>query len=221
LLRVSVPPSFATYWLLPRLERFRQLHRELDLVVDVTMELTNFSDDDIDIAVRYGRGHYAGLRSDRLFAPQLVPVCSPALVKGRSAQARADALRDKPLLHDKARRNWRPWLDAQGLRDVDATRGLCFNDQTFMLQAALLGQGVALAPKALVADEIARGRLVVLGDAGRPSKSAYWCVTPNAHYDDYLVALFRNWLLAEARRSVPPSRLGYKLIKGIPFARAL
>jgi LysR family glycine cleavage system transcriptional activator len=204
-LHVSVPPSFATYWLLPRLDRFCRLHQGLELAVDVTMGLANFREDDIDIAVRYGRGQYAGLRSDRLFAVRLVPVCSPALLKDRSEPARAAALRNKPRLHDKARRNWRSWLDAEGLAEVDATRGPRFSDQTFMLQAALLGQGVALAPDALVAQEIARGRLIALADAGRPNPSAYWCVTPEAHYDDRKVALFRNWLLAEARQSVTPS----------------
>jgi LysR family glycine cleavage system transcriptional activator len=204
-LTVSVPPSFATHWLLPRLERFRRLHPALELAIDATMGLANFDGDEIDIAVRYGRGRYAGLRSDRLFAVRLVPVCSPRLLKGRTARARMAALRGLPLLHDKARRNWRPWLDAQGLGDVDATRGPSFSDQTFMLQAALLGQGIALAPDALVADEIAQGRLVVLSDAAWPTQSAYYCVASAARYDDRNVALFRNWLFAEARQAMMAS----------------
>jgi LysR family transcriptional regulator, glycine cleavage system transcriptional activator len=198
LINVSVPPSFAAHWLLPRLDRFRTLHPELELALDATMGLANFRDDQADVAVRYGRGRYAGLRSDRLFAVRLVPVCSPALVRGSGARGRAAALRDQPLLHDKARRNWRPWLDAQGLAAVDASRGPSFSDQTFMLQAAVLGQGIALAPDALVADEIARGRLVTLSDAAWPTQSAYYCVTPAARYDDRKVALFRTWLFAEA-----------------------
>jgi LysR family glycine cleavage system transcriptional activator len=205
LLHVSVPPSFAAHWLLPRLERFRRLHPGLELALDATMGLANFSDDEIDVGVRYGRGRYAGLRSDRLFAVRLVPVCSPALVRGGSARARMAALRDRPLLHDKARRTWRSWLDAQGLGAVDATRGPSFSDQTFMLQAAMLGQGIALAPDALVADDIARGRLVALSRAAWPTQSAYWCVASEARYDDRKVALFRNWLFAEARQAITPS----------------
>jgi LysR family glycine cleavage system transcriptional activator len=198
LINVSAPPSFATHWLLPRLDRFRQLHPDLVLALDATMGLANFRDDVIDIAVRYGRGRYAGLRSDRLFAVRLVPVCSPTLLRSGGARARAAALREQPLLHDKMRRNWRSWLDTQGLADVDASRGPSFSDQTFMLQAALLGQGIALAPDVLVADEIARARLVVLSDAAWPTQSAYYCVTPEARYDDPKLRLFRNWLFAEA-----------------------
>ncbi|MBI3517585.1 MAG: LysR family transcriptional regulator, partial [Proteobacteria bacterium] len=139
-------------------------------------------------------------RSDRLFAVRLVPVCSPRLVRGRGAAAKRAALREAPLLHDKARRNWRLWLTAHGLGDVDAQRGPSFSDQTFMLQAATLGQGIALAPDALVADDLAHGRLVTLSEAGWPTQSAYYCVTPEGSRDDRRVGLFRTWLLAEAGR---------------------
>jgi len=200
-LHVSAPPSFAAQWLLPRLERFRALHPALDLAIEATMGLANFRDDEIDVAIRYGRGRYAGLRSDRLFPVRLIPVCSPALVRGSSAAARRAALRSQPLLHDKARRNWRLWLAAQGIDDVNAARGPSFSDQTFMLQAAALGQGIALAPDMLVADDVAAGRLVALSDAGWPTQSAYWCVTPEAQRDPHKVAAFRAWLLAEARRA--------------------
>lgn len=198
LLQVSAPPSFAARWLLPRLDRFRARHPGLELAIDATMGLATFRDDATDVAIRYGRGRYAGLRTDRLFAVKLVPVCSPALLKGRSAAAKRAALRDQPLLHDKARRNWRLWLDAQSLGDIDAQRGPSFSDQTFMLQAAALGQGIALAPDALVADDLAAGRLVALSDAAWPTHSAYWCVTADVAREDRKIAAFRTWLLAEA-----------------------
>src|SRR5258708_34252604 len=201
LINVSVPPSFAAHWLLPRLDRFRTLHPELELALDATMGLANFRDDQADVAVRYGRGRYAGLRADRLFAVRLVPVCSPRLVRGRGAAAKRAVLRGAPLLHDRARRNWRLWLESQGLGEVDAQRGPSFSDQTFMLQAAALGQGIALAPDALVADDLAHGRLVQLSDSGWPTQSAYYCVTPESGRADRRVALFRTWLLAEAGRA--------------------
>ena len=202
-LHVSAPPSFAAHWLVPRLDRFRVLHPALDLAIEATMGLANFRDDEIDVAIRYGRGRYAGLRSDRLFPVRLVPVCGPALVRGRSVAAKRGALRTQPLLHDKARRNWRLWLASQGIDDVDPARGPSFSDQTFMLQAAALGQGIALAPDVLVADDIAAGRLIALSDAGWPTQSAYYCVTPEAPREPLKVASFRTWLLAEARRADP------------------
>jgi LysR family glycine cleavage system transcriptional activator len=200
-LHVSVPPSFAAHWLVRRLDRFRARHPELELALEATTDLANFRDDGVDLAIRYGRGRYAGLRSDRLFAVRLVPVCSPALLRGRSEAARTAALRAHPLLHDVGRRNWRLWLQAQGLTGIDAQRGPSFSDQTFMLQAAVLGQGIALAPDVLVADDVAEGRLVQLSDAGWATQSSYWCVSPDAAGDTGKVASFRTWLLAEARRS--------------------
>jgi LysR family glycine cleavage system transcriptional activator len=122
------------------------------------------------------------------------------LLTGRTTAAKRAALRKGPLLHDKARRNWRLWLDAQGLEAIDAQRGPSFSDQTFMLQAAALGQGIALAPDALVADDLAAGRLVALSDFLWPTQSAYWCVTPEAPREDRRVAAFRTWLLDEAAR---------------------
>ncbi len=170
------------------------------------MGLANFRDDGVDVAIRYGRGRYAGLRSDRLFAARLVPVCSPALLRGRGTAAWLAVLRKAPLLHDKARRNWRLWLAAQHIDGVDPERGPSFSDQTFMLQAAALGQGVALAPDVLIADDVMQGKLVQLSDAGQPTQSAYWCVTPEAAREDRRIVQFRTWLLAEAQRAAPPLR---------------
>src|SRR5258708_1590228 len=130
LLHVSAPPSFAAHWLLPRLAGFRALHPAVDLAIEATMGLANFRDDGIDVAIRYGRGRYAGLRADRLFAVRLVPVCSPRLVRRRRAAAKRAVLRDAPLLHDRARRNWRLWLASHGPGDVAAQRGPRFSHPT-------------------------------------------------------------------------------------------
>jgi LysR family glycine cleavage system transcriptional activator len=197
-LHVSVPPSFAAHWLVRRLDRFRARHPELELAIDATTGLADLRDDGIDLAIRYGSGRYPGLRSDCLFAVRLVPVCSPALLRERGAAARLAALREHPLLHDVGRRNWRLWLEAQNLTDIDPQRGPSFSDQSFMLQAAVQGQGIALAPDVLVADDVAEGRLVQLSDAGWPTQSSYWCVSREVADDDGKVALFRRWLLAEA-----------------------
>ena len=215
-LHVSAPPSFAAHWLLRRLDRFRVRHPELELAIEASTGLANFRDDGIDLAIRYGRGRYPGLRVDRLFAVRLVPVCSPTLLRGRGAAAREAALREHPLLHDAGRRNWRLWLQAQGLAGpesgIDPQRGPSFSDQTFMLQAAVLGQGIALAPDVLIADDVAERRLVRLSDAGWPTQSSYWCVSPaledageDGDAGDGKVALFRRWLLAEAAAAVPPA----------------
>jgi len=197
-LHVSVPPSLAAHWLVRRLDRFRARHPEIELAIEATTSLADLRDDGIDLAIRYGSGRYPGLRSDRLFAVRLVPVCSPALLGAGGPGARLAALRAHPLLHDVGRRNWRLWLQAQNLTDIDAQRGPSFSDQSFMLQAAVQGQGIALAPDVLVADDLAERRLVQLSDEGWPTQSAYWCVSREADADDGKVALFRRWLLAEA-----------------------
>src|SRR5260221_7403272 len=198
-LSVSTPPSFASRWLLPRLGRFRALHPELDLAIEATMGLANFRDDSVDLAIRYGQGRYAGLASDRLFGVRLVPVCAPALLADRKRRDIA-LLRRVPLLHDRERRNWRRWLGAQGITDIDVTRGPSFSDQTFLLEAAALGQGIALGPDALVADDLAAGRLVKPSEFAWPARSAYYCVTPEARRNDGKVKTFRAWLLAEVQQ---------------------
>lgn len=200
-LTVSVIPSFAARWLVPRLGRFREAQPDIDVRVAPSGHLVDFAREDVDLGIRYGRGRYPGLRVERLMTEDILPVCSPALLEGSRPLKRPSDLRHHTLLHDEGHAEWRTWLLAAGVDDVDATRGTVFTDSGMLIQAAVAGQGVALARGALAADDLASGRLVRPFDFNLPAEFAYYIVCPEATADQPKVVAFREWLLQESARS--------------------
>jgi LysR family glycine cleavage system transcriptional activator len=204
ILTVSVAPSFAAKWLLPRLDRFQTKHPDIDVRVSASMQLVDFSRDDVDMAIRYGSGRYPELIVERLMTEAVYPVCSPKLMKGKDALTSPEALRSHALLHDDSPDGdvscptWAMWLKAAGVEDIDASRGPRFNQSSLVLEAAILGRGVALAKAALAAADLADGRLVKPFEMNVPVDFAYYVVCPKAKLNLPKVALFRDWLRAEA-----------------------
>jgi LysR family glycine cleavage system transcriptional activator len=199
-LTASVVPSFAAKWLVPRLGRFRAANPDIDLRISTSQHLVDFAREDVDIGLRMGRGHYPGLRVDRLFGETLMPVCSPALLEGKHPLRRPQDLKHHVLLHEDDETGWRLWLELAGVEDVDVSHGLTFTDAAMSVQAAAEGQGVALARTALAAWDIAAGRLVRPFDVSMPHDIAYYLVCPEASSERPRIAAVRAWLLAEAAR---------------------
>ena len=213
-LTASVLPSFAAKWLVPRLGRFRAANPDIDLRISTSQHLVDFAREDVDIGLRMGRGHYPGLRVDRLFGETLVPVCSPALLAGEAPLRRPQDLKHHVLLHEDDETGWRLWLELAGVEGVDVSHGLTFTDAAMSVQAAAEGQGVALARTALAAWDIAAGRLVRPFDVSMPHDLAYYLVCPEASAERPRIAAVRAWLLGEAARYqqelaelAPPSAL--------------
>ncbi len=208
ILTVSVPPTFGAKWLIPRLDRFRAVHPEFDVRIDATDALTNFAGDGVDVALRYGRGTYRNLRSECLMREVAFPVCSPRLLEQDAPLARPDDLRHHTLLHvqwrteDVAAPSWRMWLRAAGVEGVDAERGPRFSVQGMALEAAIEGQGVALAGAALVGGDLSAGRLVrpFAPSLSQATAFSYYLVYPEAKAGDPKVMAFRDWVLAEVAR---------------------
>ena len=198
-LTVSVLPSFAAGWLVPRLGRFRQRCPDVDLRIDPTATLTDFRRGDVDLAIRYGRGRYPGLRADWLMREEFYPVCSPRLLEGPVPLRDPADLVHHTLLHDEATVDWRTWLLAAGVEGVDAERGITVTDSSMLLRAAIAGQGVALARSVLADDEIASGRLVRPFDVDVPAEFAYYLAYPEESAGRPDVAAFREWILEETR----------------------
>jgi LysR family glycine cleavage system transcriptional activator len=207
-LTVSVLPSFAGKWLVPRLGRFRVAHPDLDLRISASSDLVDFARDDVDVGIRMGRGDYPGLRVDRLFGEALVPVCSPALLQGEHSLRRPEDLRHHLLLHDDDYSGWELWLALVGVAGVDARRGPLFTDSAMVVQAAAEGQGVALARRQLAAGDLAAGRLIQPFEVTIPHDLAYFLVCPAATAGQPKIAAFRDWLLAEAAREDESPRGG-------------
>jgi LysR family glycine cleavage system transcriptional activator len=199
LLTVSTTASLATKWLVSRVAAFQDAHPGIEVRITTSAHLVDFRREEVDIAVRYGRGNWADLRADWLMAEHLFPVCSPALLAAKPLRAPGD-LAQHTLLHTTvSREDWQLWLTAAGLPlSIAKQRGLMF-DQGFMaVQAAMEGLGVALGRTHLVEDDIAAGRLVVPFDTVLPQDAGYYVVAPIATADTPKIALFRDWLLASA-----------------------
>lgn len=199
ILTLSVVPSFASTWLLPRLDAFQQAHPEIDVRIDTKWGLTDFARDAVDLAVRYGPGGYPGLFEERLFGEEFFPVCSPRLLAGSRPLRRPEDLRHHRLLHVDYPPDWRMWLQAAGVEGVDASRGPHFYQTVFALQAAEQGQGVAIGTTALVQDLLAAGRLVKPFELSVPYDHGYHLVCPPPHLQRPKVAAFAEWIRAAAR----------------------
>ena len=207
-LTISMSPSFGAMWLVPRLERFRSRHPDIEIRIDGTDRLVDLARDDADVAVRYGPGGYSGVRVDYLFNQVNTPVCSPALLSGEHPLRQPDDLRHHTLLHvdwKDAEASWRMWLLAAGLHGVDPTRGPHFTMENMAVQAALDGQGVALIGDILVADDLAAGRLVRPFDPSlsTPLSFSFYLLSAKDSAKQPKVAAFRDWLLEEARAFRP------------------
>ncbi|WP_448951104.1 transcriptional regulator GcvA [Labrys neptuniae] len=202
---VSSGSSFAAKWLVPRLPRFRQKFPDVDMRIDITDTLADFSRQEIDIAIRFGRGAYAGLRSDRLFVEDVFPICSPQLLRGPIPLREPNDLQYFTLIHldwhsqDSMWPDWRMWLMAAKADKPDPVRGLHFSQSIMTLQAAVDGQGVALGNTSLVGDDLASGRLVRPFDLSLKiaPEFAYYLVAPKAKADKPMNKAFRDWMLAE------------------------
>jgi len=217
-LTVSVLPSFAVKWLVPRLARFRARHPEIDVRIVADRTLANFRHDGVDVAIRHGFGEYAGMRSVWLMAEDLFPVCSPALAKALRGPA---SLRLHALLHDETTRDWEVWLQMAGLTGIDGSKGPVFGDAIMTIQAAIEGHGVALTRGELVEREMATGQLVQPFAIRMPAAFASYVVCPEETAELPKIAAFRAWLLEEAanwrRAARGPDRSGTRLDGAMPL----
>ena len=202
--RVSVMPSFAARWLLPRIGRFLAANPDIDLDVRASVTLTDFRRDDVEAALRYGGGHYPGVASEHLLDDVYYPVCSPRLGDGRLPTRPAEISRYLLLRSDNE--FWQPWFRAAGLDWPEPTRGPIFNDASHLMQAAVDGQGIALARSSLIGNDVANGVLVRLFDIEVPSPFHYYLVYPPRLAASPKLASFRAWLREEiARDATTPS----------------
>ena len=201
-LTVSVLPSFAAKWLLPRLSLFRAQHPEIDVLLQASDHLANFGHDGVDVAIRYGFGNYPGLEVNYLMGDYIFPVCSSGLLEQDPPLSEPKDLKAHTLLHDTTAMAdnttiWSNWLESVGVTGIDASRGPGFTDSNLMLQAAIDGQGVALGRSALVGNDLEAGRLVIPFGPRLRSSLRYYVVTPAGAGERPKIRMFRDWLLKE------------------------
>lgn len=197
-LRLSTLPSFAARWLLPRVARFFKAHPDIDLEIRTNNALVDFRRDDVDVAIRHGLGQWQGVIAEHLLDDLIFPVCSPRLNGGKLPKRPADLARF-PLLRGEGER-WKPWFEAAGVDLPEPDRGALYSDSSHMVQAAIEGQGVAIARSSLLGDDLKNGVLVKLFDIELHNSRKYYLVYPPRMKDSPKLAVFRDWLRKELRR---------------------
>ena len=197
-LTVSTSPDFAAKWLVHRLGHFAEAHPEIDLRVSATLHHVDFAREEVDLAVRHGDGNWPGLETVRLSSEQLFAVCSPKLLTGRRRLSKPSDILKYPLIHMDSRADWAKWLQAADLEGADVIHGPVLNRASMVIDAAINGQGIALARTTLSAWDLINDRLVrPFPETLRLSKT-YWIICPKATAALPKIVTFRDWLLAEA-----------------------
>lgn len=205
-LNVNASTSIAAKWLVPRLDQFLKKEPHADVRLNVSCGMQDFERNEIDVAIQFGPGLYPGLSAERLFAHVIYPVCSPRLLQGEfPLAAPRDLLRHTLIQQSWSGQgvvwpDWHMWMLAAGVDGFEPKPGLHYTDTHLAIQAAIDGHGVALGDEALVADDLAAGRLVrpFALSIGGPPNFAYFVIYPPGIMQNPLAASFIRWLHAEA-----------------------
>lgn len=204
-LTVAISPAFAAKWLLPRIESFHTAWPDTDVRLDTNNKPVDFIAQRIDIGVRYGTGSWPGLMAEKLLDEEIFPVCSPQLLREHRRLQKPKDLGRETLIHDMTMDshvgypNWDTWLKKAGVTGIATKRGMKINNAAAVLQAAIDGQGIALARSVMARDDLAAGRLVRLfPDVSFASPFAYYIVYRDECSGLPRLVAFRNWLLKEA-----------------------
>ncbi len=193
-LTVSLQPSFAIQWLVPRLSQFSDRHPDVDVRIKAVDMAEGSLTEDVDVAIYYGRGHWSGLQADKLYTEFLIPVCSPLLLTGDKPLLEPKDLDRHTLLHDTSRQDWKAWYKQAGLKTSNVNQGPIFSHSSMVIQAAIYGQGVALGYHVLVQPEMDAGRLVCPFDQPLVSNSAYYLVCQEQQAELGKIVAFREWM---------------------------
>ena len=194
-LTVSVLPSFAAGWLMPRLLRFMEANPAIDVNVMATSALADFERDEVDVAIRFGPGPWPGLACEMFLDDEYFPVASRRTKAPRTPR---ELLAMRLIREDV--HYWPEWFAAAGVEVDRPIEGPTFNDASYSIQAAARGEGVALARRSIVGDDLASGRLKRLFAVSLPSPARYWFVSPPALAGAPRVKAFRDWVRAELAR---------------------
>lgn len=206
-LTVTVSPAFAAKWLLPRIDSFHSAWPDTDVRLDTNLRAVDFVSQRIDIGVRYGAGEWAGLVAEKLMEEEVYPVCSPSLLNETLRLQLPESLTKHTLIHDLSMDShtgfptWDSWLKKAGLAGVPTIRGMKINNSAAVLQAAIDGQGIALARSVMARDDLAAGRLVRLfPEIQFESALAYYVVYRRECANLPRVKAFRDWLFEVSTR---------------------
>ncbi|PHN33008.1 LysR substrate-binding domain-containing protein [Pseudomonas sp. ICMP 460] len=190
-LSLSVLPSYAMHWLLPRLHDFRSAHPEVHLRLASSMAFASFEQGPLDCAIRFGHGQWPDVHCETLMGDSLLVVAARDFNHG-VPPGTAQAILQQPLLH--ASESWPIWLGAAGLEGQRPQASLEFTESTLMLEAVRLGHGIALTRRSIAHSLIQRGDLVRLTDIEPAHPSRYFLVWPVGSKHSAQLTLLHTWL---------------------------
>ena len=204
-LAISVLGSFLQAWLLPRLNAFCEARPEIDLQIRASASLVDFAREDMQVAIRFGRGDWPRVHAERLLDEWLVAVCTPELLERHGRLPGPGDTGDYPLVHSSSE-PWDIWIAG---KDEDkevwpVKTGTAFDNSVAVVHAARQGLGLALARWSLAADEVAKGHLVLAHPHALRFTRSYYFVCPEPYLTLPKVTVFREWLLAVAAASPKP-----------------
>ena len=194
-LLVTVEPSIASRWLVPRLGRFNQLHPDIELSIDPNSKFADFRSGEADVGIRYGPGGWDDVEVMKLTDAVIFPVAAPSLLKGTTKLQPAD-LANYNLLHESRKQWWADWLTAAGVEGVEDWRGTVFQNH-LAIEAAEAGQGFALSDQILCTDALIEGWLVRPFNFDMKDHWHYWIVRAKGMKETAPARAFREWLTAE------------------------
>ena len=197
-LTVATVPSFASRWLVPRINSFQKAHPELQLSLQPNLQLVGFQGDGVDLAIRFGSGDYPGLESRLLLEEKLLPVCHSMLIGNDTVTP--ESLAKLPWLIDESgdlESSWRAFQQELGIEIPDSSITLRVTEGTTLVEAVLAGRGIALMRYSLVADLLKAGLLQSPIEISVPAQYQYYLVAPEAKFRTDKVRAFVSWITGE------------------------
>lgn len=206
ILNVTTSPAFAAKWLIPRIEDFQHRWPDIDVRLETSLKLMDFTAQGIDIGIRYGQGKWEGLQAELLMSEEVFPVCSPSLIAVNPALNCLTGMTKQTLIHDLSMEQhsdfitWERWLARFNVQAIARKPGLRINNSAAVLQAAVDGHGIALARGIMVDDDLKNGRLVRLcPEVSLQSPLAYYLVYRPGCESLAKIANFREWIRGQVR----------------------
>lgn len=204
-LTITLPPTFAARWLMPRLKSFQKAHPEINVRIDASYRLVDIINEDIDAAIRFGTGEYAGLDSDFLFPQEIILVCSPALLEHGPKLEKPEDLENFSLLHcdfnlspsSQTQPDWDMWFAMVGMDNVDPSQEIYFAQHDLLVQAAIEGQGVALVASVSASNALQEGLLIQPLKSPISLDDSFYFICAKEKSGLPRVQAFRKWLLKE------------------------
>lgn len=203
-LSINAPATFTLRWLVPRLAKFRAAHHDVEVDVETSNGPLEGLRDGFDVVIRGGPDTFYGYTTRTFLVEERVPLCSPVLLQRLPLQAPADLQRHTLLHTSSLPRLWPDWLTSAQVPALKPAATLTFDHFYLTLQAAIDGIGIAMGPTALVADDLAAGRLVVPFATPRLPSRSYCTYVPDEKSGDALVGQFLGWIEREGTAPLHP-----------------